>query len=258
MPTMESITKGRKYRVCTDPESNRWERYSYWTAASDVELEDGTTLAEYVAKLQADDEGAVYVAQNATNASNAENADRAFKSDIAVVANDVVYLNTNILDTIVRIQDNKLITETIRDPTPSPDDDDEYGLLDNPIIIDTKTVSSIDDEIKLGDTLAQIIGKIKYTLSVLKERSPSTGGTTNYNELTNKPKINNVTLQGNMTLTALMDQDAAVSEPDIDIIIQRAFGDPIVLCAADDTILVTSKDKAIRANCDIEDIPDIY
>lgn len=47
----EIIQKGNAYRICIDDsdETNlRWARQSFWTAASDVEFEDGTTLEEKV------------------------------------------------------------------------------------------------------------------------------------------------------------------------------------------------------------------
>lgn len=42
----ETIKTGRKYRKCIDNTSGnkKWERYSFWSKASDVEFNDGTTV----------------------------------------------------------------------------------------------------------------------------------------------------------------------------------------------------------------------
>lgn len=46
MPINETILKNRKYRQCIDntPGNKRWNRYSFWTHASDVEFNDGQNL----------------------------------------------------------------------------------------------------------------------------------------------------------------------------------------------------------------------
>lgn len=38
----ETKVTGKKYRVCTDATNKNYDRYSYWTDASDVEFADGT------------------------------------------------------------------------------------------------------------------------------------------------------------------------------------------------------------------------
>ena len=45
MAMKETIKTGRKYRKCIDNTSGnkKWERYSFWSKASDVEFNDGTT-----------------------------------------------------------------------------------------------------------------------------------------------------------------------------------------------------------------------
>ena len=45
MAMQETIKTGRKYRKCIDNTSGnkKWERYSFWSKASDVEFNDGTT-----------------------------------------------------------------------------------------------------------------------------------------------------------------------------------------------------------------------
>ncbi|WMC93165.1 hypothetical protein [Kineothrix sp. MB12-C1] len=45
MAIQETIKTGRKYRKCIDNTSTnkKWERYSFWSKASDVEFNDGTT-----------------------------------------------------------------------------------------------------------------------------------------------------------------------------------------------------------------------
>lgn len=46
MAIQETIKTGRKYRKCIDNTScnKKWERYSFWSKASDVEFNDGTTV----------------------------------------------------------------------------------------------------------------------------------------------------------------------------------------------------------------------
>lgn len=46
MAIQETIKTGRKYRKCIDNTSGnkKWERYSFWSKASDVEFNDGTTV----------------------------------------------------------------------------------------------------------------------------------------------------------------------------------------------------------------------
>ena len=48
MPINETILKNRKYRHCIDstPGNKRWNRYSFWTHASDVEFNDGRNLQD--------------------------------------------------------------------------------------------------------------------------------------------------------------------------------------------------------------------
>ena len=48
MPINETILKNRKYRHCIDSTtgSKRWNRYSFWTHASDVEFNDGRNLQD--------------------------------------------------------------------------------------------------------------------------------------------------------------------------------------------------------------------
>ena len=50
--------------------------------------------------------------------------------------------------------------------------------------------------------------KLSLIASALTQLGGGGGGTTNYNSLTNKPKVNNVTLQGNKTLSDLGIQPA--------------------------------------------------
>ena len=44
----ETKVTGKKYRVLTDASNNKWKRISFWTAASDVELADGSTLQNFI------------------------------------------------------------------------------------------------------------------------------------------------------------------------------------------------------------------
>lgn len=51
MAMNENIVKGMKYRIATDDTGNNWDRLSLWTAAEDVEFEDGENAAEKITKL---------------------------------------------------------------------------------------------------------------------------------------------------------------------------------------------------------------
>lgn len=55
--------------------------------------------------------------------------------------------------------------------------------------------------------------------------TPTIVGTTDYNDLINKPSINDVTLQGNLLITALMNENVTTGEQAIDVMISDAFGD---------------------------------
>lgn len=48
----ETISKGNKYRRLKDATSKIWQRISFWTAASDVEFENGSTLEESMGDIK--------------------------------------------------------------------------------------------------------------------------------------------------------------------------------------------------------------
>lgn len=48
MAINEQIIKNRKFRKCIDAANKVWLRISFWTAASDVEFEDGQTLEQKI------------------------------------------------------------------------------------------------------------------------------------------------------------------------------------------------------------------
>lgn len=51
MALNEQIVIGRKFRRCIDEINRVWQRISYWTAASDVEFDDGETAENKVMAL---------------------------------------------------------------------------------------------------------------------------------------------------------------------------------------------------------------
>ena len=51
MAINEQIIKGRKFRKCIDVANKIWLRISFWTAASDVEFEDGKTLEQKLGSI---------------------------------------------------------------------------------------------------------------------------------------------------------------------------------------------------------------
>lgn len=53
MAINEQIIKNRKFRKCIDVANKIWLRISFWTAASDVEFNDGKTAEEKVTNLTA-------------------------------------------------------------------------------------------------------------------------------------------------------------------------------------------------------------
>ena len=55
--------------------------------------------------------------------------------------------------------------------------------------------------------------------------TPVIVGVTDYNDLENKPSINDVVLQGNLLITALLNENTTTGETDIDVMINDAFGD---------------------------------
>ena len=48
----ETIATGKKYRICTDPQNDLWTRVSFWTKASDVEMENGATVETEINNLK--------------------------------------------------------------------------------------------------------------------------------------------------------------------------------------------------------------
>lgn len=313
------VTKvGRAYRVCTDPNSNEFEKYSFWTEASDVELSDGQNLQTLVDKLNPDATGAVFNAQHATEALNAQFADVADETYIAAYAIDSEFIGDSIIDSIVEIQGNELVTISIR----SPDEESEIDEIVEPYEVSRETVERVDEEIRIGDSFAAMVGKLKKKLADVSTivggmagvsvtsgilyattwndgvypldnlfiptnkrvitvpnadtltaeqyaawdaaeimasatsnnlkvfgtvptvdipviyyvidpnaggggdtPTPTPVGTTDYNDLINKPTINGVTLRGDLYLSALMDESSAVSETDITIMVKEAFDD---------------------------------
>lgn len=238
MADTDILRVGKAYRVCTDAAANQWARYSYWTLASDVELNDGQNIQDVIDKLQIDSDGIVLNAVNAQQALNSTFSELADEAVSAVTATDVTFVGDAILDKIVEIQGSELITETIR--APSSEDEDTSGGDDivEPYEVSRKTVEIVDTDIKLGDNMAEVIGKIKKQLADLNAKidegggttptptpTPTPGGTNNYNDLINKPTINGVPLQGNLLLSALMDESSAVPKADITIMVEEAFAD---------------------------------
>lgn len=49
----ENIVTGKKYRICTDATRDTWDRVSFWTKASDVYCDDGTTAEHTKTRAQA-------------------------------------------------------------------------------------------------------------------------------------------------------------------------------------------------------------
>lgn len=52
MAINETIATGKKYRVMKDTAQSLWERISFWTKASDVEFDDGTTAQTKTTALE--------------------------------------------------------------------------------------------------------------------------------------------------------------------------------------------------------------
>lgn len=54
MAIQEIIITGRKYRKCIDntPNNKKWQRYSFWTKASDVWFDDGTTAQKKIGSFK--------------------------------------------------------------------------------------------------------------------------------------------------------------------------------------------------------------
>lgn len=75
-----------------------------------------------------------------------------------------------------------------------------------------------DEELNEGDDIEDELMEESYA-----DDDPPVGGTSDYNKLRNKPSINNVTLQGNVELTGLMNENSTVDNPSIDIIVSSAF-----------------------------------
>lgn len=66
------------------------------------------------------------------------------------------------------------------------------------------------------------------TIDVLDENDTEDddmGRPLDYNKLINKPQINDVTLQGNIAITGLMNENSRTGEQDISIMVESAFGD---------------------------------
>ncbi|MCM1100139.1 MAG: hypothetical protein NC079_00690 [Clostridium sp.] len=51
MAIHETIVTGRKFRKLIDETTMLWQRISFWTKASDVEFDDGSTLQDRITSL---------------------------------------------------------------------------------------------------------------------------------------------------------------------------------------------------------------
>lgn len=51
MAINETIVTGRKFRKLTDETTKQWQRFSFWTKASDVEFDDGKTLEDKIVNI---------------------------------------------------------------------------------------------------------------------------------------------------------------------------------------------------------------
>lgn len=51
MAINETIVTGRKFRKLTDEATKQWQRFSFWTKASDVEFDDGNTLEDKIVNI---------------------------------------------------------------------------------------------------------------------------------------------------------------------------------------------------------------
>lgn len=73
MSIIETIYKHRKHRVCVGNNGVQkiWNRYSFWTHASDVEFDDGSTLEEKIS--------------NVKGATNDINAEAGYAADVSLV-----------------------------------------------------------------------------------------------------------------------------------------------------------------------------
>lgn len=73
MSIIETIYKHRKHRVCVGNNGVQkiWNRYSFWTHASDVEFDDGSTLEERISSIK--------------GATNDINAEAGYAADISLV-----------------------------------------------------------------------------------------------------------------------------------------------------------------------------
>lgn len=72
MATIDEIKiKGRAYRIW-DAVNSIWKRISYWTAASDVEFEDGLNLEEKVSEMENTIDDAVEEMNDNLNDTKAE------------------------------------------------------------------------------------------------------------------------------------------------------------------------------------------
>ena len=73
MSIIETTYKHRKHRVCVDNNGVQkiWNRYSFWTHASDVEFDDGSTLEEKIS--------------NVKGTTNDINAEAGYAADVSLV-----------------------------------------------------------------------------------------------------------------------------------------------------------------------------
>ncbi len=51
MAINETIVTGRKFRKLTEEATKQWQRFSFWTKASDVEFDDGNTLEDKIVNI---------------------------------------------------------------------------------------------------------------------------------------------------------------------------------------------------------------
>lgn len=133
MAINETIVTGRKFRKLTDEATKQWQRFSFWTKASDVEFDDGNTLEDKIVNIN----GTADLLQEQVNNLNTD-------------------ANGKINSLITEINGLKETVEDLKTNPPSPPSPPEQNLplvLSGTASMTANKINDGDDEEDLDDLI---------------------------------------------------------------------------------------------------------
>jgi len=123
MAINEQIIKNRKFRKCIDVANKIWLRISFWTAACDVEFEDGKTLEQKLGSIN-----------GITDSLNSADLKTALSAKAGKILNDKIEeLSKKLIAYIKKTNDLSFVvmTQAQYDALPSKDEKTLYFIYSN-------------------------------------------------------------------------------------------------------------------------------